>query len=389
MLPASAHEPRRLPSAATSHDERAAPGAPRRLLLLHERPDKVAGAALAAALGGQAAWQVVATTDPVEGRRLLRSQAFDALVVESLDARCPAAEVMRETAALRPGTIRVLLCGAEPETAVRALAIAHRVLPAHGHPAQVGEAVLRIERLHQLLASPRLAALVGGVGQLPPAPSVYLRLTQALQQDDVGVLELAAIVATDPALAASVLRLSNTAFFSTGHPLASLDQAVQRLGTRTLRHLVLACEAFARRPGPTAGDPDALQRRALLASVLAPLVLDQWADAELARTAALLCDVGLLLPPLPRGDGTRPPHCEAGAALLAQWGLPEAVVEAVAFRHDPGSAGEARFGVVGAVHVAAALAAGEPVDEDYLRRLGQHGRLRDWRKLAGELSAMA
>lgn len=378
-----------MPAAIASREGHTVCGAPRRLLLLHERPDQVAGAALAAALGGESAWQVMATTDPAEARRLLRAQAFDALVVESLDARCPAAEVMRETATQRPGAIRLMLCGAEPETAVRALAIAHRVLPAHGHPALVGEAVLRIERLHLLLASPRLAALVGGVGQLPPAPRVYLRLTQALQEDDVGVLELAAIVATDPALSAAVLRLSNTAFFSAGSAVHSLDQAVQRLGTRTLRHLVLACEAFVHRPGPRAADPDALQRRALLASVLAPLVLDQWAEAELARTAALLADIGLLLPPLPRGDGARPLHAEAGAALLAQWGLPEAVVEATLFRHDPTAAGEARFGLVGAVHVAVALANGEPVDEDYLKRLGQHGRLRDWRKLAGELSAMA
>jgi HD-like signal output (HDOD) protein len=388
MLPARTPDPSSHAGIAP-RDERAAPNAPRRLLLLHEHPDKVAGVALAAALGGQSTWQVVATADPGEARRLLRAQSFDALVVESLDARCPAAEVMRDVASRQPRTIRVLLCGAEPEAAVRALAIAQRILPAHGHPALVGEAVLRIERLQQLLASPRLVALVGGIGQLPPAPRVYLRLTEALQEEDAGVLELAAIVATDPALAASVLRLSNTAFFSAGRALHSLDQAVQRLGTRTLRHLVLACEAFARRPGRTAADPDALQRRALLASVLAPLVLDQWAEAELARTAALLADIGLLLPPLPPGDGARPPQAEAGAVLLAQWGLPEAVVEAVAYRHDPGSAGEARFGLVGAVHVAAALANGEPVDEEYLRRLGQHGRLRDWRKLAGELSAMA
>jgi HD-like signal output (HDOD) protein len=363
--------------------------APRRLLLLLEHPARLAGPALAAALGGQGLWQVVAAASPAEARRLLAATPFDAVVAESRDARCASAEVVRELRAAQPRAIRILLTGAEPDTTIRALAIAHRVLPAHGHPALVGETVLRVERLHALLDSPRLAALLGGIEHLPPAPRVYLRLTDALAQDDVGALELADIVSSDPALAASVLRLSNTAFFSAGRPLADLQQAVQRLGTRTLRHLVLACEAFALRPGPTAIDPAVLQRRALLASILAPLVLDQWADAEIARSAALLADIGLLLPPLPAGDGARPPHAEAGAALLAQWGLPEAVVEAVAWRHDPTSAGESRFGLVGAVHVATALAGGDPVDEDYLRRLGQHGRLRDWRKLASELSAMS
>jgi HD-like signal output (HDOD) protein len=364
-------------------------GAPRRLLLLLEHPARLAGPALAAALGGGLLWQVETAASPAEARRLLAAAPFDAVVAESRDARCPCAALVRELRATRPATIRVLLCGAEPETTIRALAIAHRVLSAQAHPALVGETVLRVERLHALLDSPRLAAVLGEVEHLPPAPRIYLRLTDALAQDDVGALELADIVGSDPALAAEVLRLSNTAFFSAGRPLTDLQQAVQRLGTRTLRHLVLACEAFALRPGPTAVDPATLQRRALLASMLAPLVLDLWAEAEVARSAALLADIGLLLPPLPAGDGARPPHAAAGAALLAQWGLPEAVVEAVAWRHDPSAAGESRFGLVGAVHVAAALAAGEPVDEDYLRRLGQHGRLRDWRKLASELAAMA
>lgn len=366
-----------------------ASAAPRRLLLLLEHPARLAGPALTAALGGQGLWQVVAAASPAEARRLLAEGPFDAVVAESRDARCAAADVVRDVRAAQPRAIRVLLTGAEPDTTIRALAIAHRALPAHGHPALVGETVLRVERLHALLESPRLSALLDGIEHLPPAPRVYLRLTDALGQDEVGAQELADIVGSDPALAASVLRLSNTAFFSAGRPLADLQQAVQRLGTRTLRHLVLACEAFALRPGPTAVDPGTLQRRALLASILAPLVLDQWADAEVARSAALLADIGLLLPPLPPGDGARPPQAEAGAALLARWGLPEAVVEAVAWRHDPGSAGESRFGLVGAVHVASALASGDPVDEDYLRRLGQHGRLRDWRKLASELSAMA
>ena len=49
-------------------------------------------------------------------------------------------------------------------------------------------------------------------------------------------------------------------------------------------------------------------------------------------------------------------HAEVGAFLLGAWGLPYSVVEAVAHHHEPTRAGSERFDVVGAVHVASALA---------------------------------
>ncbi|MFN7550450.1 MAG: HDOD domain-containing protein [Pseudomonadota bacterium] len=363
--------------------------APRRLLLRLDDPARLVGPALDAALTAQGPWQGVAATPAAAARLLLDGTPFDAVVMESRDARGASTDLRAGLRDRSPRTPRILLVAADPDAVIRGLAVAHRVLPCGVLPGVLGETVLRVVRLNTLLDSARLADLLGRVEHLPPAPRIYLRITEAMCRDGVGALELADLVAADPALAAEVLRVANTAFFSTGRPLADLHQAVQRLGTRTLRHLVLACEAFATRPGPTAGDPSTVQRRALLASILAPLVLDQWAEAELARTAALLADIGLLLPPLPRGDGPRPPHAEAGAALLARWGLPDAVVEAIAFRYDPAGAGESRFGLVGAVHVAAALANGEPFDEAYLSAHGLQSRLDAWRKLASELAAMS
>ena len=45
-------------------------------------------------------------------------------------------------------------------------------------------------------------------------------------------------------------------------------------------------------------------------------------------------------------------HSEIGAYLLGIWGLPDAIVEAVAFHHAPGSCPAQKFGALTAVHLA-------------------------------------
>jgi len=89
-------------------------------------------------------------------------------------------------------------------------------------------------------------------------------------------------------------------------------------------------------------------------------------------------------------------HAEVGAYLLGLWGLPEAIVQAVAWHHRPSHCASPDFCPVGAVHVANVLehdahpndtigrTAG--VDDRYLDRLGLAWRLPAWR--AASLDAL-
>jgi HD-like signal output (HDOD) protein len=209
----------------------------------------------------------------------------------------------------------------------------------------------------------------------------------ALEDDDESnAADIAKLVSADPAIAAKVLQLSNSAFFNNGRAISDLRGAVTRLGLSTLRDLVLASEVFAL-PGASSAERNALQTRALLASRLAARMLPQ-SSAELGATAALLADIGQLLPgvrdehlPLESGDD-RPGHAEAGAYLLGLWGLPMPIIEAVAFQLQPLRSNVRSFWVAGAVHVATALAAGREVDEQYLARVGVLPKLEQWREMA-------
>jgi hypothetical protein len=59
-----------------------------------------------------------------------------------------------------------------------------------------------------------------------------------------------------------------------------------------------------------------------------------------------------------------------------------AIVEAVAHHRQPQRASQREFGLAGVVHVAAALATGDEVDEAYLQRVRMGDRLDDWRDKA-------
>jgi len=78
-------------------------------------------------------------------------------------------------------------------------------------------------------------------------------------------------------------------------------------------------------------------------------------------------------------------HAEVGGYLLALWGLPQAIVEAISFHHEPGRQQARELNCLTAVHVANDLvhSAGEPetesrLDAAYLHELQLANRLSLW-----------
>lgn len=340
-------------------------------------------------------WQVQRVADAHAAIAEVSLSPYDAVVVTPAPPGLPAATLLGQIRTLRPETIRIALIDASGNGRVqsaRLMSVAHRFLPLPLAPEVLVEALTSLEELYELLDSQRLRSSIGKIDKLPSPPHLYLNLMRALEDDeDTSAADITRIVMDDPAIAAKVLQLSNSAFFSAGRSVSDLRAAVTRLGVATLRDLVLASEVFSIQTLEPA-ERNAMQRRALLASRIAANLLPQ-SSAELGATAALLADIGLLLPdvrnerePAAEGD-TRPGSAEAGAYLLGLWGLSMPIIEAVAFQRQPQRSSTRSFWVTGAVHVATAIANDEPVDESYLSRVGMIARLPTWREQAGDLIA--
>ncbi|PKM07217.1 MAG: hypothetical protein CVV14_09365 [Gammaproteobacteria bacterium HGW-Gammaproteobacteria-4] len=338
-------------------------------------------------------WQIAFASDAAAALEVATQRTVD---VAAVDLRSPGIDGPALLAAIRkrhPEVVRLLLTDESQQgDAMGVLESAHRFLNKPLRADELVEAVESVCELREILDSPQLKALIGAIGELPPAPNLYLKLTRVLSDPNAPANAAATLVAQDPVMASKVLRLCNSAFFSGGRTVSDIRTAVVRLGQENLRRLVLASEVFSGSKIDSGIDREAMQLRALRASQLAARLLGG-SSAELAATAALLSDVGMLLPgvSIPKAGDTTPdamPHyAEAGAYLLGLWGLPMPIVEAVASHHQPGKSRSRGFWVGGAVHVARALVSGEDIDEDYLDSVGLRDRLPAWRKLAADMAA--
>ena len=314
-------------------------------------------------------WTVETVADGKSAMFAVANGPVDVVMVGPALADLPPATLLGQIRTLRPETIRIaLLEGSNDSLAapIKLIGVAHRFLPLPLSSETVLEAIHSLEELRDLLDSPRLRRAIGRVEHLPSPPHLYFALTRALEEDEGTANDIAKLVAGDPAIAAKVLQLCNSAYFSNGRAIT---------------------EVFSMKTASSV-DRTALQHRALLASRLAAKILPR-TSSELGATAALLADIGLLLPgvrderdtPVAEDDD-RPGHTEAGAYLLGLWGLPMPIVEAVAFHRQPQRSSLRSFWVPGAVHVAGALASNEPVDESYLKSLGVLDQLPSWRQMA-------
>ena len=89
-------------------------------------------------------------------------------------------------------------------------------------------------------------------------------------------------------------------------------------------------------------------------------------------------------------------HAEIGGCVLGIWGLPAAIVTAIAFHHRPDQHATKNFSPLTAVHVANALEhelnpdkddpTPEQVDRYYLEELGLQNRVEAWREGCRALS---
>lgn len=85
-----------------------------------------------------------------------------------------------------------------------------------------------------------LEALIMNTADLPTIPVVATKVMQLIEDENATSEELARVVAADPAVAARVLKISNSSFYGCQRKIQTLSHAIMVLGFGTLRSLVVA-----------------------------------------------------------------------------------------------------------------------------------------------------
>ena len=368
------------------------------------------------ALGGEAALAELARSP------------FDVVVSDMKMPGMDGATLLRKVQQDYPSVARLVLSGhAEREAVVRALPVAHQFLSKPCDVQVLRDVIERTCTLQALLHDDTVRTIVGRLDRLPSVPRCYLELTTAISEPESTLAKVGTVVEKDPAMAAKVLQLVNSAFFGAGQRVTSVNRAVIYLGIELIQGLALSAEVFATLkdlPIDSSFSLDRLQEHSVITARLARRLVSDPKKADEAFAAALVHDIGKIVLALSFGDqygdvmrmaGERRipghlvekevlgvTHAEVGAYLLGVWGLPYSIVEAVAYHHTPRLATGAPE-VVAAVHVADMLVdtmlerdagPGESdlLDGVFLEEKGLAPMLSQWRSVATrelELFALA
>lgn len=355
-------------------------------------------------------WDTVVARGGTDALKKVEGDPFDALVIDARLSGAPCSDVLLEVRRRNPPTARIVLADASSASElVRLVALAHRVLPKPFDPAELRGSVQRAFALRELLHSPALASVVGRLSSVPALSTVYARIAEELTMPDFSLAAVGELVSQDVAIAARLIQMANSALVGLRKPTANPYQAVRILGADLTRTLVLAADLFSRY-NPQALRPFSIEslweHSQAVAELAAAVASDVRADERVVREAALgglLHDIGQLtlashlsgpykevlsltrIENVPNIEAEQrvlgTTHAEVGAYLLGLWGLPDGVVEAVAWHHHPGKCPGTVFTALTAVHVADMIVHadhGARPDREYLERLGVLHRWDSW-----------
>lgn len=230
--------------------------------------------------------------------------------------------------------------------------------------------------------------------ELPVMPDIGLELIASLDDDDATQADVAALIARDPALAARLLAMANSAAFGLPRKVATIDAALRLIGLSRVRALALSaclhnafslpegldregfwnycrdCAGFAQWLTDGLGDRGAVDRQ------------QAWLTALMLRLGEVI--IGHALPdalpymvaqPCPPGDRWNRQRAlaqfdegEVMAELARRWNFPAVMVRAMLDASDPLGA-DSFEPLAGIVHLAALLADSRERGEPAIARL--------------------
>jgi putative nucleotidyltransferase with HDIG domain len=196
-----------------------------------------------------------------------------------------------------------------------------------------------------------------GTLELPVLPETAAQVVASTGREDCDLRALAELVRRDQAMATHFLRVANSALYLPKTKIVSLQQALSRLGMKTVREIALLISVKTR-TFQVRGYERQLKEQfqhslgaALFAQEIARM---RRYNVEEAFLAGLLHDVGrpVLLQALvdlhkaakltPDNAAieaaARVDHAQVGSALVAKWSLPASLADTIRFHHDPKSA---------------------------------------------------
>lgn len=354
-------------------------------------------------------WQMSFARSGAEALTILSTQHIDVIVSDMRMPGMDGAQLLQAVKERYPHIVRIILSGyAEKELIMKSVGAAHQYLAKPCDAETLKSTINMTCAMQGLLTDEKLRRLVAQLHTVPSLPMLYSELVKELKTSDPSLKKIGGIIEQDIGMTVKVLQMVNSAFFGLRRQISEITEAVNFLGVETITALTLAAGVFSQFEESALSNSliAALWTHSQAVGILAKRIARQECSAVAADafTAGLLHDIGevVLAANLPAQATAvqelmahekmtklaaeqqifEATHPEVGAYLLGLWGLPSAVVEAVAFHHMPRACATTSFTAVTAVYLADSLVRshnqGPAQDVEYLTELNLLKKWTDW-----------
>ena len=323
-------------------------------------------------------WVVVGCQSVEMAMESMRSDPPDAIVTDLKMTAQTGTALLEHARTMRSTCFRVVLSGcADQDLVMSSLDLCHRFFPKPCDAETLVDAVeVGVAELQK--AMPRdLRVWVTISKALPAAPRLYQHISDLINDPASNIEIVADVIEKEPSITTRLLRTANSAFFGSRHGVSSVQDAVSLIGMDAVTSVVLGCELFA--SIASSEWQEKLWLHSMQTAALArPIAVEIGADVDASFTAALLHDVGKsiladalgyevwqerlaegqtrgFLPWVAEENAFGPSHAAIGGLQFVLWGLPEKIVQAVRWHHQPSRCPASANRCAAVVHLADAL----------------------------------
>lgn len=207
-----------------------------------------------------------------------------------------------------------------------------------------------------------LKHLTKDVNDLPSLPMITLQVIKLTDDSKTTIPQISNVISQDQAMAAKILRMANSAYYGFARSISSITDAVIILGFKSIRDLVFAATMHDFVNKELTGYALAkgeLWKQSIVCAMVGANISKRinYKNHDEVFASGLLHDIGKVILNIYMNDTfdlvlqkvnqDKVPfmvaekeilgfdHAAVGAAVANKWNLPEALVEAIAYHHNP------------------------------------------------------
>ncbi|MBN2435188.1 MAG: HDOD domain-containing protein [Spirochaetes bacterium] len=226
----------------------------------------------------------------------------------------------------------------------------------------------------------RIKTVIANLNALPSMPEVVTRIINMVNDPNVDFKLVAEEISRDQAITTNILKIANSAYFSKGKEIASVEKALVTLGMKEVKDIVVVAATKQVLDKPVIGydlaKGELWKHNVAVAMLAKKIAIDKKKKnlADLVFTGGIIHDVGKTVLAIYVASTFKDliqstvdnqitfaqaeqlllgfDHQEIGQIILKKWQFPESLQNIVRYHHDADDAPQSDIEAVAIVHVA-------------------------------------